>query len=114
MSALAVSYLSLAAAIIAEIIGTSLLAASQQFTKLLPTVGMAVCYLIAFYFLSVSLRVIPVGIAYAIWSGIGVAAITVIGYFFFKQALDFPAVIGVTLIVIGVIVLNVFSKNIAH
>lgn len=106
-----IMYGSLAVAISAEIIGTSLLAASQQFTKLWPTLGMIACYGLAFYFLSISLKFIPVGIAYAIWSGVGVAAIALIGHFFFRQTLDMAAILGIMLIVSGVVVLNVFSKS---
>ena len=108
------AYIPLAIAIIAEIIGTSLLAASHQFTRLWPTVGMIACYGIAFYCLTLALREIPVGIAYAVWSGVGVAAIAIIGHFFFRQTLDLAAVIGIILIVTGVIVLNVFSKSFSH
>ena len=95
-------------------VGTSLLQASQQFTRPLPTVGMAACYLAAFYLLSVALREIPVGLAYAIWSGMGVVLIAMIGWVVFKQRLDAPAILGLTMIVGGVIVINVFSKTVSH
>ncbi len=107
-------YAALLAAISFEVIGTTALKASAEFTKPLPTVVMAVSYLAAFYLLSITLRVLPVGIAYALWSGIGIVAISAIGYFAFKQTLDLPAVIGLALIIAGVIVVNVFSKSVGH
>ena len=109
-----VTWAALGGAIACEVIGTTLLQQSQQFTRLWPTVGMAVCYGVAFYLLSVVLKQMPVGIAYAIWSGLGVVAISVIGLVMFRQKLDVPAIIGLTLIVGGVIVINVFSKTTGH
>jgi len=103
------SYLYLAIAILAEVIGTSALKAAEGFTRPLPSLVVAVGYGTAFYFLSLALKVIPVGIAYAIWSGVGVALITLIGWVMFKQRLDAPALAGVTLIVAGVVVIQVFS-----
>ncbi len=103
------SYLYLAIAILAEVIGTSALKAAEGFTRPLPSLVVAVGYGTAFYFLSLALKVIPVGIAYAIWSGVGVALITLIGWVMFKQRLDAPALAGVTLIVVGVVVIQVFS-----
>lgn len=108
------TYLPLAIAIMLEVLGTSALQASQQFTKPVPTIVMGLCYLAAFYFLSLALRAIPVGIAYAIWSGMGVVLITLIGLYFFNQKIDMPAVIGLVLIVSGVLVINLFSKTISH
>lgn len=103
------AYLYLAIAIVAEVIGTSALKAAEGFTRPLPTVVVAVGYGAAFYFLSLALKVIPVGIAYAIWSGVGVALITLIGWLVFKQRLDAPAMLGVALIVAGVAVIHLFS-----
>lgn len=108
------TYIPLGIAIMLEVLGTSALQASQQFTKPVPTILMGLCYLAAFYFLSLALRAIPVGIAYAIWSGMGVVLITLIGLYFFNQKIDMPAVIGLVLIVAGVIIINVFSKTISH
>ncbi|WP_442879358.1 DMT family transporter [Brevundimonas sp.] len=108
------TWLALGGAIMFEVVGTSLLQASQQFTKPWATAGMAACYGMAFYLLSLALRSIPVGLAYAIWSGLGVVLISLIGMFVFKQKLDLPAVIGLVLIVCGVIVINVFSKAVSH
>ena len=92
------SYLYLAIAILAEVIGTSALKAAEGFTRPLPSLVVAVGYGTAFYFLSLALKVIPVGIAYAIWSGVGVALITLIGWVMFKQRLDAPALAGVVVI----------------
>ncbi|MGI4819171.1 MAG: SMR family transporter [Janthinobacterium lividum] len=107
-------WLTLGGAILCEVVGTSLLQASNQFTRLWPTLGMAACYLAAFYLLSLTLRAMPVGIAYAIWSGLGVVLISVIGLVAFKQRLDWPAILGLVMIVGGVIVINLFSKTAAH
>ena len=94
--------------------GTTLLQQSQQFTKPWPTAGLAVCYGVAFYLLTLALKQMPVGLAYAIWSGLGVVLISVIGLFLFKQKLDVPAIIGLALIIGGVVVINVFSKSVTH
>jgi len=108
------NYLYLGIAIVLEIIATSFLKASEGFTKLVPSVISLLGYAIAFYCLSLTLRTIPVGIAYAIWSGVGIAVIALIGWLVFKQPLDLPGFIGVSLILIGVIVINVFSKTASH
>jgi len=97
-----------------EVAGTTLLQKSEQFTRLWPTVGLAACYLLAFYLLSLALRQMPVGIAYAIWSGLGVVAISAIGVVMFRQRLDAPALLGLAMIVGGVVVINVFSKAVSH
>lgn len=104
----------LALAISGEIVGTLSLKASDGFSR--PAFGAlsVVSYAIAFFFLAQVLKTIPVGIAYAIWAGVGVAAVSVMGVVLFGQRLDWPAVIGITLIVAGVIVLNVFSQASAH
>lgn len=114
MSPVIIAYSAMAAAITLEVIGTTALQASQQFTRPLPTVIMAIAYITAFYFLSHALKLIPVGLAYAIWSGVGIVLISMIGFFVFKQKLDLPAIIGLALIVAGVVVVNVFSKSITH
>lgn len=108
------TWLALLGAIGFEIAGTTLLQKSEQFSRLWPTLGLAVCYLTAFYLLSLALRQMPVGLAYAIWSGLGVVAISVIGMVVFKQKLDLAAIVGLTLIVSGVVVINVFSKAVTH
>jgi len=101
-------------AIIAEVIGTSALKSAEGFTKLIPSAIVVIGYGISFYFLSLTLKTIPVGIAYAIWSGVGIILISIIGYFFYKQSIDLPAIIGILLIMIGVIVINLFSKSVSH
>lgn len=107
-------YIPLALAIGLEVVGTSLLQRSAQFTRLWPTVGMAACYLASFYLLSLSLRFLPLGIAYAIWSAVGIVLVALIGLFAFGQRLDLPAAIGIALIVAGVVVVNLFSKTVGH
>ncbi len=107
-------YAVLVGAIVFEVLGTSAMQAAQHFSKLVPTLIMVVCYAIAFYLLSYTLRVIPVGIAYAIWSGLGIVLISLAGYFVFGQKLDLAAVLGLGLIIAGVVVLNVFSKSTFH
>ena len=107
-------YAMLLVAIVLEVVGTTALQMSQQFTKLGPTAVMAVCYAVAFYFLSMTLRVIPVGVAYAIWSALGIVLISLVGLVLFRQRLDFPAIVGLTFIVVGVLIVNLFSKSISH
>lgn len=108
------NYLFLLVAILFETIATSSLKASEQFTKLVPSLITIIGYIAAFYFLSLTLKTIPVGIAYAIWSGIGIVLITLVGIVVFKQVPDLPAIIGLLLIIAGVVVINVFSKTSAH
>lgn len=107
-------YLVLFVAIVFETIATSCLTKSEQFTKLWPSIACVLFYATSFYCLSIALKWVPVGIAYAIWSGIGIVLIALIGFFFFKQHLDFPAVLGLILIIAGVITINVFSKSVSH
>ncbi len=101
-------------AIVSEVIATSVLKSTQEFTRLLPSLIVAAGYVSAFYFLSLTLRTIPVGIAYAIWSGVGVALITLVGWLIYGQTLDMPAFVGIALIVSGVVVLNLFSRTLPH
>ena len=108
------TWAALLGAIVFEVVGTTLLQKSEQFSRLWPTLGLAVCYLTAFYLLSLALRQIPVGLAYAIWSGLGVVMIATIGAVLFKQKLDLPAMAGLALIVSGVVVINLFSKSVSH
>ncbi|MGV1755813.1 MULTISPECIES: SMR family transporter [Rhizobium] len=107
-------YAMLVAAIVLEVIGTTALQMSQQFTRLGPTVLLVVCYTAAFYCLSVTLRVMPVGIAYAIWSGLGIVLISAVGLVLFRQKLDLAAIIGLALIIAGVLIVNLFSKSVSH
>ena len=101
-------------AIVAEVVGTSFLKASAGFTRPLPSLVVVAGYGAAFYFLSQTLNTIPVGVAYAVWSGVGVTLVAAIGWLFLGQKLDAAAVGGMTLIVAGVVVLNVFSRAAAH
>ncbi|WP_425088629.1 DMT family transporter [Stappia sp.] len=114
MSPLTIAYGSLLVAILFEVTGSSLLQKSEQFSRLGPTIGMAVCFLAALFFLSQALKAIPLGVAYAIWSGIGVVLTALIGVVVFRFALDAAALVGMGLIVAGVIVINVFSKSAVH
>lgn len=108
------SWLFLSAAILAEVAATSALKASDGFTRLWPSLIVVIGYGVAFYFLALTLRAIPVGIAYAIWSGVGIVLISAIAWLVFGQKLDAPAILGVGLIVAGVVVLNVFSKSMPY
>jgi len=108
------SYVYLGIAIVSEVIGTSFLKQSEGFTRLVPSLITAAGYLIAFYFLSLTLRTIPTGVAYAIWSGVGIVLITSVAWVFHGQKLDAPALLGMGLIVLGVVVMNVFSKSVGH
>jgi small multidrug resistance pump len=107
-------WLVLGCAIVAEVIATSALKASDGFSRLIPSLITVVGYAIAFYLLALTLRTMPVGIAYAIWSGVGTILIGAVAWLWYGQKLDLAAVIGMALIVAGVIVLNVFSKSAAH
>ncbi|TXL75973.1 QacE family quaternary ammonium compound efflux SMR transporter [Vineibacter terrae] len=108
------SYVYLGIAIVSEVIATSALKASEEFSRLVPSIIVVVGYGVAFYFLSLTLRTIPVGIAYAIWSGVGIVLIALVGLLWFRQALDLPAIIGMALIIAGVVVVNLFSKSVPH
>lgn len=104
-------YISLIFAIVSEVVATSFLTASDGFTRLVPTLAAILGYLVSFYLLSITLRHIPTGVAYAIWSGIGTVLIAIAGWAFFKQRLDAAAIVGMTLIVAGVVVMQVFSNS---
>lgn len=104
----------LGVAIVTEVVATSALRASDGFTRLVPSLIVVAGYGLSFYLLSLTLRTLPVGIVYAIWSGAGIVLITAVAAFLFKQVPDLPAVLGMGLIVAGVVVLNVFSKVSAH
>ncbi|MGF6722868.1 small multidrug resistance pump [Paraburkholderia sp. GAS41] len=107
-------YALLAIAIVAEVIATSALRASEGFSRWLPAVVVVLGYGVAFYCLSLTLRSIPVGIVYAIWSGVGIVLISLVAVVLYRQVPDLPAIIGLGLIVAGVVVLNLFSKMQAH
>ncbi|MEE8730282.1 MAG: SMR family transporter [Rahnella inusitata] len=108
------TYLILGLAIVAEVIATSSLKSSEGFTRLWPSVVTLLGYAIAIFLLSLTLKTLPTGIAYAIWSGVGIVLVSAIGWFGYGQKLDTPAVVGLGLIIAGVIVVNVFSKSVAH
>jgi small multidrug resistance pump len=108
------SYAYLAIAILAEVIGTSALKASAGFTRLGPSIAVAAGFTAAFFFLSLALRTIPMGIAYAIWGGCGLTLIVIIGAVVFREIPDFGALIGFTLIAAGVVALTLSSRMVAH
>ncbi len=108
------NWIYLVIAIACEVAATSALKAAEGFTRLVPSVIVVAGYVTAIYLLSLTLRTIPVGVAYAIWSGVGVALIAVIGWVFLGQKLDLPAIVGLVLIVAGVVVINLFSKTAGH
>ncbi len=108
------AWLTLGVAIVAEVVGTSALKASEGFTRWLPSLVVVLGYGVAFYCLSLVLRQIPVGMAYAIWSGLGIVLITLAAWALYGQKIDLAGAIGMGLIVAGVVVLNVFSKAAAH
>lgn len=108
------AWLYLLLAIVAEVIATSALKSSAGFTRLLPSLAVVVGYGVAFYFLSLTLRSIPVGVAYAVWSGAGIVLISLVGRVLFGQRLDTPALVGIGLILAGVLVLQLFSDSSAH
>lgn len=103
-------YVYLVIAVGLEVIATSALKASNSFTNLLPTVVMVVGYLVSFYLLSLVMRSIPVGITYALWSGLGIVSICVLSSVLFKEVLDLPAIIGLGFIIAGIVIVQVFSK----
>jgi small multidrug resistance pump len=107
-------YLYLTVAIIAEVIATSALKASEGFAKVGPSIAVVVGYSVAFYFLSLVLKTVPVGVAYAIWSGLGIVLVTIVGAVLFNQKVDLGAIIGMLLIISGVVVMNVFSNSVSH
>jgi small multidrug resistance pump len=109
-----IAYVFLGVAIVAEVIATSALKASEGFTRLGPSLIVALGYGIAFYSLSLVMKAIPVGVAYAIWSGVGIVLISLVGWLVLKQPLDLPAMLGMALIVAGVIVIQLFSRTAAH
>ena len=108
------TYAILAFAILAEVIATTALSRSASFTRFWPTVITVAGYVIAFWLLSYPLKVMPTGIVYAIWSGMGVVLISAVGWFWYRQTLDAAALIGLGLIIAGVLVVNLFSKSVVH
>ncbi len=108
------TYLYLAIAIITEVAGTSALKASEEFSRLIPSIIVVLGYGASFYFMTLVLRVIPIGITYAVWSGIGIVLVAIVGLFFYKQTPDIPAIIGMGLIISGVVIIHLFSKTISN
>lgn len=107
-------YLWLVIAIFTETLGTTALQASQQFTRLWPSVAVVICYAFSFYFMALALKYMPVGIVYAIWSGLGIVLIACIGYVLFGQKLDLPAILGLAMIIGGIVVIHLFSSTTSH
>ena len=107
-------YVYLLLAVAAETIGTSALQASQQFTRLGPSILVVVAYAISFWLLAMTLKVMPVGVVYALWSGLGIVFIALIGFWMFGQRLDWPAIFGLFLIIAGIVVIQMFSKSVTH
>jgi len=107
-------YVYLAIAIVAEVIATTALKASNEFTKLYPSLVVVCGYCVAFYFMTLTLKTIPLGISYAIWSGVGIVLIAISGAVFYKQIPDLAALLGMSLIIAGVIIIHVFSKTLDH
>lgn len=109
-----INWVYLGVAIVAEVVATSALKAAEGFSRAVPSLVVAIGYFASFYFLSLTLRTIPIGIAYAFWSGIGISLIALIGWLLYGQALDAPAMLGFVLIVSGVVILSAFSKSVVH
>lgn len=109
-----IAYLYLAVAIGAEVIATTALRAAHGFTVLVPSLISIAGYVVAFYFLSLTLKTMPVGVAYALWSGVGIVIVSIAGWLIYRQVLDLPAIAGMGLIMAGVIVINLFSKTALH
>lgn len=114
MNALLLAYGLLGLAIITEVIGSIFLVKSEGFSKLFPSIMVVVLFSIAFYLLSQVIKTIPLGIAYAIWGGVGIVLTAIVGYVLFKQTLDAPALLGIALIVSGVAIINLFSQSTGH
>ena len=108
------AYILLALAIVSEVTGSTFLVKSEGFTQLVPSILVVVFYVISFYLLSQVIETIPLGVAYAIWGGVGIVLTALIGFLIFRQSLDLAALIGIALIIGGVIVMNIFSKTVGH
>lgn len=114
MNPMLMAYILLALAIVSEVTGSTFLVKSEGFTQLVPSILVVVFYVISFYLLSQVIKTIPLGVAYAIWGGVGIVLTALIGFLIFRQSLDLAALIGIALIIGGVIVMNVFSKTVGH
>lgn len=111
---LKMNWIYLTIAILCEVLATSALKSSDGFTRLLPSLLVVTGYGVAFYFLSLTLRSIPVGIAYAVWSGVGIVLVSLLGWLFYDQKLNFAAMLGIFFIIVGVVILNLFSSSTNH
>jgi len=109
-----IGYIYLAIAILGEVMATSTLKATAEFTRFWPSVVVVVGYGIAFFFLTWVLRTIPLGVTYAIWSGLGIVLVALAGIFLYRQIPDLPAILGMALIILGVVVIQLFSKTVSH
>lgn len=107
-------YVPLFIAIVAEVIGTTMLKSAENFTRLWPSLGTILCYGLAFYCLSLTLQHIPTGVAYAIWSGVGIVLISLVAWLWHGQRLDLPAIIGLAFIIAGVVIINTLSRAVSH
>tara|TARA_B100000579_G_scaffold178896_2_gene145803 strand:- start:863 stop:1189 length:327 start_codon:yes stop_codon:yes gene_type:complete len=104
-------YLYLVLAILCEVIGTMLLPISQNFTKFLPTIGLSISYILAFYFLTFAMHSIPIAIVYGTWSGLGILCISILSYFIYGQTLQWQSILGLFLIIAGVVLVNIFTSK---
>ncbi|MDF4886821.1 SMR family transporter [Vibrio parahaemolyticus] len=106
--------LALSIAIVCEVIATSYIPKTEQFTKVMPSTVVLIGYGIAFFLLSVTVQTMPVGVVYAIWSGAGIVLVATVGYFVYGQSLDLPALVGIGFIIAGVLIVNLLSKTVGH
>ena len=109
-----IHYFYLIIAVVAETIGTTALQASVQFSRFWPSVLVVVAYAVSFYLMALTLKFMPVGIVYAIWSGLGIVSIAAIGFVMFGQRLDIPALLGLAMIIGGIVVIHLFSNSATH
>lgn len=114
MNPMLMAYILLALAIVSEVTGSTFLVKSEGFTQLVPSILVVIFYVISFYLLSQVIKTIPLGVAYAIWGGVGIVLTALIGFLMFRQSLDLAALIGIALIIGGVVVMNIFSKTVGH
>lgn len=114
MTPVIISYSALGAAIVSEVLATSLLPHTREFTRPVPTIFMTLLYGAAFYLLTIAIRMLPISIAYALWSGLGMVLIAGVNYFVLKQVLDLPALLGIGMIIAGVVTINLFSNTVPH
>jgi len=109
-----IAYVYLGVAIVAEVVATSALKASEEFSRLLPSILVVGGYGVAFYALSIVVKTVPIGIAYAIWAGVGVVLVAIVGAIVYRQVPDLAAIVGMTLIIAGVVIMHWFSKSMPH